>query len=74
MMNEVSSAVKIPVIACGGAGSLDHIRTLMHSSSVAAAAAGTMFVLHGKHKAPLISYPRPNEIESLGDVQKGSTQ
>ena len=59
LMKEMSAAVKIPVIACGGAGSLDDLRQLLRSSGVAAAAAGTMFVLHGKHKAPLISYPRP---------------
>lgn len=65
LMKEVSAAVRIPVIACGGAGSLEDIKHLFLSSSAAAAAAGTMFVLHGKHKAPLISYPRPNEIEQL---------
>jgi cyclase len=59
--------VQIPVIACGGAGSLGHIRELLGSSDVAAAAAGTMFVLHGKHRAPLISYPRPEEIAGLRD-------
>ena len=68
LMSEISSAVNIPVIACGGAGSLEDIRLLMRSSGVAAAAAGTMFVLHGKRKAPLISYPRPNEIESLREI------
>jgi cyclase len=67
LMQEISAAVKIPVIACGGAGSLEDIKLLMRSSSIAAAAAGTMFVLHGKHKAPLISYPRPNEIAALRD-------
>jgi imidazole glycerol-phosphate synthase subunit HisF len=72
LMNEISGAVQIPVIACGGAGSLDDIRLLMHSSGVAAAAAGTMFVLHGKRKAPLISYPRPGEIESLIEIDEGS--
>ena len=65
LMREISAAVKIPVIACGGAGSLEDIDALLKSSSIAAAAAGTMFVLHGKHKAPLISYPRPNEIAAL---------
>jgi imidazole glycerol-phosphate synthase subunit HisF len=65
LMKEVSAAVKIPAIACGGAGSLEDIDLLLQSSSIAAAAAGTMFVLHGKHKAPLISYPRPNEIAAL---------
>jgi cyclase len=66
----VSRAVKIPVIACGGAGDLEDIRRLLHSSDVAAAA-GTMFVLHGKHRAPLISYPRPGDIASLADNLKG---
>jgi imidazole glycerol-phosphate synthase subunit HisF len=70
LMKEVSAAVEIPVIACGGAGSLEDIKLLLQSSSVAAAAAGTMFVLHGKHKAPLISYPRPHEIEALRVLSK----
>ena len=69
---EYSGAVNIPVIACGGAGSMEDIRLLMRSSGAAAAAAGTMFVLHGKRKAPLISYPRPNEIESLREIDQGS--
>jgi cyclase len=73
LMKEISATVKIPVIACGGAGSLDDIRQLLHSSSVAAAAAGSMFVLHGKHQAPLISYPRANEIASLGDTPTAAT-
>jgi imidazole glycerol-phosphate synthase subunit HisF len=65
LMKEISATVQIPVIACGGAGSLEDIRELLRSSDVAAAAAGTMFVLHGKHRAPLISYPRPQEIAAL---------
>lgn len=65
LMQEISAAVDIPVVACGGAGSLDDMRRLLLDTGVAAAAAGTMFVLHGRHKAPLISYPRPAEIEGL---------
>lgn len=71
LMSDISDTVKIPVIACGGAGSLEHIRQLMRSSGIAAAAAGTMFVLHGKHMAPLISYPRPDEIGSLAGAREG---
>lgn len=70
LMQEISASVQIPVVACGGAGSLDDIRLLLRSSAVAAAAAGTMFVLHGKHSAPLISYPRPQEIATLRAVAK----
>jgi cyclase len=65
LMKELTAAVEIPVVACGGAGSLEDIRRVLHSTSVAAAAAGTMFVLHGRHKAPLISYPRPDDIAGL---------
>jgi cyclase len=72
LMDEVSRAVRIPVIGCGGAGTLDDVRRLMNSSRVAAAAAGTMFVMHGKHGAPLISYPRAAEIASLLDTHEGS--
>jgi cyclase len=70
LMKDISAAVKIPVIACGGAGSLKDIDVLLQSTSIAAAAAGTMFVLHGKHSAPLISYPRPNEIAALRGPSK----
>jgi imidazole glycerol-phosphate synthase subunit HisF len=65
LINDVSADLQIPVVACGGAGSLEDIRRVLHSTSAAAAAAGTMFVLHGKHKAPLISYPRPDQIAYL---------
>jgi cyclase len=71
LMKDVSQAVRIPVIGCGGAGTLDDVRRLMNSSRVAAAAAGTMFVMHGKHGAPLISYPRAAEIASLLDTHEG---
>ena len=65
------AAVTIPVIACGGAGSIEDMKLLLRSTRVAAAAAGTMFVLHGKHKAPLISYPRADEIAALGAAARG---
>jgi cyclase len=65
LIKDISAAVQIPVVACGGAGSLEDIRRVLHSTAAAAAAAGTMFVLHGRHKAPLISYPRPGEIADL---------
>ncbi len=74
LMKDVSAAVQIPVVACGGAGSLQDIHRLLQSTSVAAAAAGTMFVLHGRHKAPLISYPRPEEIVALSRPLQDSAQ
>lgn len=65
LVRSVCSEVDIPVIACGGAGGIEHMRSLLSDSGVTAVAAGTMFVLHGKHRAPLISFPTPAQIEGL---------
>jgi cyclase len=65
LVRSVCSEVDIPVVACGGAGGIEHMRSLLSDSGVTAVAAGTMFVLHGKHRAPLISFPTPAQIEGL---------
>lgn len=57
LIASIASAVTIPVVACGGAATLEHIATVTRSAGAAAAAAGSMFVFHGKHRAVLISYP-----------------
>jgi imidazole glycerol-phosphate synthase subunit HisF len=56
-IKSITSAVDIPVIACGGAGSLDDVFKVIKEGHVKAAAAGSFFVFYGKHKAVLITYP-----------------
>lgn len=65
LLKKVTAAVNTPVIACGGAGTLNHMRSAIHESHVSAVAAGSMFVFHGKHKAVLINYPDPAEVQAL---------
>jgi cyclase len=65
LLKHITSAVDTPVIACGGAGTLDHVREAISKTSVNAVAAGSMFVFHGKHKAVLINYPTPAQLEEL---------
>lgn len=65
LLKNVASAVDTPVIACGGAGNLDHIREAIAATGVNAVAAGSMFVFHGKHKAVLINYPTPAQLEGI---------
>jgi cyclase len=60
----VTDAVPVPVVACGGAGSREDLQAAL-GAGAAAAAAGRLFVTHGKHRASLVSYPTPEEIESL---------
>lgn len=49
----------VPVIVCGGAGTLEHLRQALDAGA-SAVAAGSMFVFYGKHRAVLISYPSLN--------------
>lgn len=64
LIEQVSTAVSIPVIACGGAGGLnDFVAATKHGAS--AVAAGSMFVFHGKRRAVLLSYPRSETLQAL---------
>jgi cyclase len=58
----VSGAVDIPVIACGGAGSLGDVRRAI-AAGASAAAAGSLFVFQKKGMGVLINYPTYDEIQ-----------
>jgi imidazole glycerol-phosphate synthase subunit HisF len=64
MLARVCAAVNVPVIACGGAGTLAHLADAIRSGA-AAAAAGSLFVFHGVHRAVLISYPDHEELNRV---------
>lgn len=55
----------VPVVVCGGAGSIEHLRQAVHEGGASAVAAGSMFVFHGKHRAVLINYPKAVELEAI---------
>ncbi len=57
--------VPVPVVVCGGAGTLGHLREAVRNGGASAAAAGSLFVFHGKHKAVLINYPNNEELQAL---------
>jgi cyclase len=65
LIKSVSSAVAIPVIACGGAGNLNDLGLAVKEGGVSAVAAGSLFVFQGKRRAVLITYPSYNEISRL---------
>lgn len=64
LVKKIADAVDVPVIACGGAGSMDHFKQAIQAGA-SAVAAGSFFVFHGKHKAVLITYPLPGELQTL---------
>lgn len=64
LIRAVTEAVSIPVIALGGASGIPDFHEALDAGA-AAVAAGSMFVLNGKHRAVLITYPSPAEVRGL---------
>jgi cyclase len=65
LVKAVAAAVKIPVVACGGAGNIGHLGAVVKEAGASAAAAGAMFVFQGPHRAVLINVPSPEELISI---------
>lgn len=64
LISRVASAVNVPVVACGGAAQLDDMRAAI-AAGASAAAAGSMFVFYGPHRAVLINYPDYASVRRL---------
>jgi cyclase len=74
LIRAVTRAVDIPVVASGGAGSLADLRCAIVEGGASAAAAGSLFVFQGPHRAVLITFPPRAELEALfteGSGQNG---
>lgn len=65
LVKMVAATVKIPVIACGGAANVEDFGAAVKEAGASAAAAGAMFVFQGPHRAVLINFPSPDELESV---------
>jgi cyclase len=64
LFEKLAKEVSVPVIASGGAGSIqDFVKAI--NSGASAVAAGSMFVYHGIHRAVLISYLQSKELEKI---------
>jgi cyclase len=61
--------ISVPLVALGGVGNLNDIKTAVKAGA-SAVAAGAFFVFHGPHRAVLITYPAYRELEALlsGDL------
>jgi cyclase len=65
LVRTVTEAVDIPVVASGGAGGVDDLRQAI-AAGASAAAAGSMVVYHGRHRAVLISFPSKEDLATVG--------
>ncbi len=64
LIQKVVAATRVPVVACGGAGSLVDLQKAVLAGA-SGVAAGSLFIYHGPHKAVLINYPTQNELKQL---------
>ena len=72
LVRSVTSAVRVPVVASGGAGSVADIGEVIRVAGASAAGAGSMFVYHGKHKAVLITFPNSQQLAgAIADGKEG---
>jgi cyclase len=63
LITQVSRAVSIPLVACGGAGSIEHLAAAI-AAGASAVAAGSLFVFAGPRRAVLINYPSAAELRA----------
>lgn len=66
LVSDVVNAVSIPVIACGGAGTISDMKRVLTEGQAHAAAAGSLYVYFGDEKAVLITAPDEQELINLG--------
>lgn len=65
LISRVTASVDVPVIASGGAGSAADLAKAIKQGGASAAAAGSMFVFHGPHRAVLITYLSTDEMKTI---------
>lgn len=65
LIRPVTAAVRIPVIACGGAGSRTDLAGPIRNGGAAAVGAGSIFLYQGRARGVLVNYPERDELERL---------
>ena len=67
LIKNVSRMVSVPVIACGGAGTVEDFEQAVRDGGASAVAAGSMVVYQGKNRAVLINFPYRRELTGVMD-------
>jgi cyclase len=62
LIKQICESARVPVVALGGAGSINHMAEAV-ANGASAVASGSMFVFHDMERAVLINYPTDVEIE-----------
>ena len=65
LMKDIVDAVHVPVIASGGAGSVEHLYEVVKKSGVSAVAVGSMVVYQKKGMGVLVNFPDRSYLQSM---------
>ncbi len=65
LIRRVTSVAKIPLVACGGAGSVADCGIAVKEGGASAVALGSMAVYHGRNRAVLINFPTRAELDRV---------
>lgn len=63
LINQLSTQVSTPIVACGGASSIDSFLPAIQQGA-SAVAAGSLFVYTGSTRGILINYPKQEDLET----------
>jgi cyclase len=65
LIKSISENVTVPVVALGGASTIQDFSEAIRKGQASAVSAGSMFVYHGPRKAVLIKYPTKEELKKI---------
>ena len=65
LISSVSAAVSIPVIANGGAGTLEHVGAAIHAADASAVGLGSMVVFQKKGMGVLVNFPDRMSLQRI---------
>lgn len=69
LVRSVAAAVSVPVIAHGGAQSVEEMREVIQEEGAAAAAAGALFVYRSSLRAVLINCPKREDLDQMFQIE-----
>jgi len=62
LIRRVADELKIPLVACGGAGSVSDLAAAVREGHASAVCAGAFFLFYGRRRTVLITYPTDEEL------------
>ena len=66
--------VKVPITILGGAGSYEHIKSLVENFGIVGVAAGSLFVFQGRYNAVLINFLPKENLKEIADIANKTYQ